>query len=155
MKNRFIFLSLSLILLTAAFSEMNAQKSKSIGVSTGIGFLDDFEFAKVGAEFNWDVFDHVRFTPSLDYYISSSSYLSANADFSYVIGIAEKMEFFPILGIAYVTGGNWIGDTFGANIGLGIQYDLKNDFALNAKLKYQLAGDADVMVLGVGIVKKF
>lgn len=153
MKNNLFLLLLSFVMLLLFSNGIHAQKEKSLGVNVGMGFLDEADFTKVGAEFNLDVSEHFRFSPSVGCYFSSSSTtLSLDGDLSYLIKTSEKFEFFPIVGVTYIAGDV---DGFGANLGMGLQYDLSANFAINAKAKYQLVKDWDEIVIGVGLVRKF
>ena len=156
MKNRMFIFMFSALMSFCVSNEINAQKEKSFGVSAGIGFSDEIDFAKVGVEFNMDINEHFRFSPSADFYLSSSSCVSLNGDFSYLIKSSEKFEIFPIVGVAYITDEFDLSfDRVGLNVGAGVQYDLSNNFALNAKAKYQVVKSQDNVVIGVGVVKKF
>ncbi|MBR6296833.1 MAG: outer membrane beta-barrel protein [Treponema sp.] len=44
---------------------------------------------------------------------------------------------------------------FGANLGGGIQYDITNNFIINAEAKYQLISDLDQVVFTIGLAYKF
>lgn len=151
MRKRVFFFSF--LAMLCVMNNVSAQKSKSIGVNAGVGFLEEFDFAKVGVEFNLDVSNHFRFSPSVNYFFSSSvSAVSLEGDLSYVIQSSDRFEFFPIVGVGYLTGDI---EKFAFNVGMGMQYDLVNNFAINAKAKYQLVKDFNEIVLSIGVVKKF
>lgn len=149
-----VFLLFALGIALFYFSnDVNAQNKKSIGLTAGLGFLEEIDYAKVGIEFNLDLNDHFRFSPSANYYFSSSSSnVSLDGDLNYLIKSSEKLEFFPIVGISYIVGDI---NKFGLNLGFGMQYDLANDFAINAKAKYQLVKNWDDILIGIGLVKNF
>ncbi len=152
-KNVFLF---SLFLLLFVANGVYAQKEKSVGVSAGLVFLDEIDYAKVGVEYNMDLSKSIRFSPSIDGYFGTNSCVAIHADFNYLIPLTDKIKFFPILGVSYVTDDLVLkSDRLGVNAGLGLQHDLSDKFALNAKLKYQILDHSDLMVLGIGLVRKF
>jgi len=82
-----------------------------------------------------------------------------NAVAHYMIDVSQEKAFvYPIVGVGIT---NWVHSVFSAktkftvNLGAGFQYDVAEDFAINAEAKYQILSNYGQAVFGVGAVYKF
>lgn len=88
-----------------------------------------------------------------------------NFNAHYLFPITEKIKVYPLAGFTFT---NWsvsyseafisISGTesrFGANLGGGFQYDVSDNFILNAEVKYQLISDFDQAVFSIGAAYRF
>jgi opacity protein-like surface antigen len=70
----------------------------------------------------------------------------------------QKAWIYPLAGIGL---SNWVSGIFSAktrftiNVGAGFQYDVADDFAINAEAKYQINDGYNQAILGIGAVYKF
>lgn len=76
----------------------------------------------------------------------------------YLIPVAESMKVYPIAGAGITS---WVVDAFDAdveftvNLGGGFEFDIAEDFALTAEVKYQIIKHYNQAVFGIGAVYKF
>ena len=76
----------------------------------------------------------------------------------YLIPVAENMKVYPLAGAGITS---WVVSALDAdveftiNLGGGFQYDIAEDFALTAEVKYQIIKNYNQAVFGIGAIYKF
>lgn len=152
-----IFLSL---LLAAAYGvSANAQQGK-MGAGLNLGYGTEIESVGIGAKFNWAITDHVRLSPSFNYFLENKFKTSAweiNADVHYLFNVSEKFAIYPLAGVTY---SSWSAGLvslsyFGANVGAGFGFDLSDALTLGLEAKYSTAGLTGQVVPAIYLTYNF
>ncbi|EGJ70668.1 hypothetical protein Bcop_0450 [Bacteroides coprosuis DSM 18011] len=142
-----------------------AQKgAKSLGVNVGYG--TEIENVGIGAKFQYNILDDIRLEPSLNFYMKKDglSMWDLNLNAHYLFHLTSKFNVYPLAGITYTSWkqdlkiegvGSETSNKFGANVGLGAEYFLSNNFVVNLDIKYQAIKDFDQAVFTFGAAYKF
>lgn len=158
-----------------------AQKGK---YGAGIAAVYGTEISKVGVGVKGQYYfnDFVRGEVGLNIYAKNDgvSCWDANINFHYLANIAKnRLYLYPLVGVSF---SQWkfdmsdgfmgeIPDTesdsqyaqyedtkefrFGPNLGLGLQFNINELTAITLEGRYQLIGDFDQAIMGIGIQRRF
>ncbi len=177
-----LFLTLCVALIgTAAY----AQKGETaIGVNVGYG--TEISNLGIGVKSQCGLTDAIRLEAGFDYFFEKDnlSMWDININAHYLIPLADKIKFYPIVGVTYTNwkvdfkefdifdkiassyynptgstlmtdGGSKSEGKFGVNLGGGVQYDINDKWSVNFEVKYQLISDFNQAVFGLGLAYKF
>ena len=156
------------ITIVAAFVSVSlfAQKG-DIAIGGNVSYGTEIENVGFGAKGQYNFTDAIRGEVSFDYFLKKNyvSMWDINFNAHYLFPITEKIKVYPLAGFTFT---NWsvsyseafisISGTesrFGANLGGGFQYDVSDNFILNAEVKYQLISDFDQAVFSIGAAYRF
>ena len=171
------------ILIMGAGTAMAQQGEKAVGANINYG--SEIENMGIGVKFQYGLTDVIRFEPSFTYYFEKygCNWLNLDANVHYLYDLNDKVKVYPLVGIGYTKikfsaegdygddegwGGDYDygdyydesdGDTsfgeFTLNVGVGAEYQLKDNLSVGAELKYQIINNFNQLVLGVGFTYKF
>ncbi len=122
------------------FSQTNQW---SLGLDLGYG--TKIENAFLGAKLQYGINDDFDVAGSFNHYFKKYDvkYWEINADVHWNFLKSEPYKVYPLVGLTYlhsklesIKDGNW-----GANIGVGAQYDFCDRFAMNLELKAQIMSE--------------
>lgn len=150
-----------------------AQKdTKAVGVHVAYG--SEIKNLGVGIRGQYFYTDNVRFEGSFNKFFKKDGVsawdLSANAQ--YVIGLGEKVNVYPFVGLTFA---NWTTEhktildqatgsyelkndshpRFGANFGLGLEYNLSGSTFATLEVRDQVVSDYNQVVVSLGIGYRF
>lgn len=149
---------LALVMCISALSASAQIDLKSVDVKANL--RGDFG---IGAGITMGLFDHIDFSPNVNYYFSSgANLLSIDADFHYNIDLGYDLNLYPMAGLVIAhwgASGPVSGTTkLGLNLGCGLDYDLNRNWSVFAEAKYQFlfsAGGADDTFFSLGAKYRF
>ncbi len=158
MKKLLFIVFVALISLNA-----NAQKgTKAIGLNLGYG--TDIESLNIGVKGLYGITDNVEGEASFTYFLENegAQMWNISADAHYLFPLQDKLTVYPLAGLSYIHVGFDCGgilsasdSKLGFDLGGGIRYDMTDNIALNAELKYQFVSLYDQLLLSVGVAYKF
>ena len=161
MKKYFITMCIALV----GFCAFAQKGEKSVGLNFSYG--TPHSNLGIGIKGQYNFTDAIRGELSGDYFLGDDmlNMWDININAHYLFNVAEKIKVYPLVGVTYT---NWNVDfdfwgesysestgRFGANLGGGVQYDINDIFAVDFEAKYQLIGDWNQLVFGIGAVYKF
>ena len=141
-----------LLFVLGVVSAFGQKGEKSVGINLGYGTASSVEALRLGAEFNWNATDHIRLSPSFDYYFSRAAVFVVSADVHYLLPVAEKVTVYPLVGVTYM---NQVSNEFGGNVGAGAEYEILPRWNLSAEVKYEWTDGLRQFGLGAGLAYKF
>ena len=135
----------------------SAQKGE-MGVGGQLLYGDDSDIG-IGARFQYNILDQLRFAPSMNLFFPDNSdvtWFELNADIHYLFPVVDKLKLYPLggLNLTRVSYKDNSDTELGLNIGGGAQYGVFSNLDLIGELKY-VTGDADQLVISAGVVFKF
>lgn len=100
--------------------------------------------------------ENVRAEASFDYFFEKddTNMWDINANFHYLVPVADKVRFYPLVGLGIVSFYDSLTDAtvkLCLNAGGGIQYKLADDLAIGAEAKYQIINRHNQLVVGIGV----
>lgn len=166
-------LMIAVILLTGIGSVMAQKGVKAVGLNVNYG--TEVKNLGFGAKFQYGLTDAVRIEPSFNYFLekNSVSELDANVNVHYLIDVADNIKVYPLAGLGYAhcKSAAWSVDLDGddrddmgesyshgevcVNLGVGAEYPVTDNLAVNAELKYQIISNFNQLTIGLGIAYKF
>lgn len=171
MKKLFILLGTLFLLSVGAY----AQKGKQ-AIGFGLGYGTEIESIGLGIKYQYNITNPMRIEPSLNYFFENDnvSMLDVNVNFHYLCPVASNVKLYPLFGL---TLSNWMFDMydvdwdgdhvhvdgdgnhnecrFGVNLGVGVEFALSRNWAMNLEFKYQLVSDFDQGVINIGAAYRF
>lgn len=171
MKKLFILLGTLFLLSVGAY----AQKGKQ-AIGFGLGYGTEIESIGLGIKYQYNITNPMRIEPSLNYFFENDnvSMLDVNVNFHYLCLVASNVKLYPLFGL---TLSNWMFDMydvdwdgdhvhvdgdgnhnecrFGVNLGVGAEFALSRNWAMNLEFKYQLVSDFDQGVINIGAAYRF
>lgn len=138
----------------------SAQKGE---MAAGVNLLYGTEINSVGlgAKFQYGILDHLRGEASFNYYFQNKGFRmwDLNANAHYLFDITEKFRAYPLAGLTVVNKSYADVDDsitrFGLNLGGGCDYNINENWRVNAEFKYSIVSTIDQAVFSVGAVYKF
>ena len=112
----------------------------------------------IGAKFQYGLTDAIRVEPSFNYYLEKDglSLWDANVNFHYLFDVADKVKVYPLAGIGL---SHWDAassvNELAVNLGAGAEYQLNDQWAVGAELKYQIIDNFNQMVACIGLTYRF
>lgn len=156
-------LFLTMLVVLVSMSAM--AQDKKYGVGFNLLYGTEIKNIGFGVKGQYYATEAIRVEGNVAYYLKKDdvSMLDINVAGHYLIPIAENLKVYPLAGVGIT---NWqyggalksLVDNqtkFTINLGGGIQYDVADDFALNAETKYQIIDHYNQVVFAIGAVYKF
>jgi len=171
MKKIFIAMCMAVAALTAS-----AQQGKmGLGVDFGVVPFLEGEGSptniEIGAKFQYGISENVRLEAALDYAFKSdyTDVLTFSGNVHYLIPVVDSFKLYPLAGIGYgrvgfstdveIEGMDWEASTslnrFLFNVGLGGEYAISDNLAINLEFKYQYMKDFNRMPVKLGVTYSF
>lgn len=153
----------ALCMIVAALTASAQQGKLGIGLDLGVvpmlegeGSPTNFE---LGAKVQYGITDAVRLEAALDYSFKDSGWhvatLSGNVH--YLIPVTGSFRLYPLAGLGYGRAGGW-GDSYNRilfNIGLGGEYAVTSNVAVNLEFKYQYMKNFERLPIKLGVTYTF
>jgi outer membrane protein X len=148
-----LFLAMAIVLISmSAMAQRQGDKAVGFNVSYGT----EIENIGVGVKGQYMFSENVRGEASFDYFFEKNdiNMWDVNANFHYLVPIADKAKFYPIVGLGLTS---WYATATDAtmklciNLGGGLQYKIADDLAIGAEAKYQIINHHNQLVVGVGV----
>ena len=135
-------------------------QDKKYGVGINLLYGTKIENIGFGVKGQYYATDAVRVEANAAYFMEKNDWKmwDVNLVGHYLIPIGEKFSVYPLAGIGIT---NWSTNVFNGKIkfvidlGGGFQFDVAEDFAVNAEVKYQIIQDFNQAVFAIGAVYKF
>lgn len=160
MKKLFLLAVVALISVTTF-----AQDGKwAAGVNIGYG--SDISKPSIGVKALYDINNSFTVAPSFNYYFQKKdegvkmNYWDLNCDLHWNVVSKESFKFYPLAGITYlhrkasIEGISGSDSWFGANIGVGGQFNLSSNWAAAVEAKYQII-DGSQFVPSLSLMYRF
>lgn len=123
----------------------------------------------LGVRYNYQLSDNIRIEPSFMYYFDTDDFAEKDLSLNlhYLFNMAnDKFHIYPIFGVSSIYGKEFVKDAtgsvekdhffrFGCNLGMGLQYDLTDDFSLVGEAKYKLVSTFDNVHFAFGCLMTF
>ncbi|MCR5242608.1 MAG: porin family protein [Prevotella sp.] len=151
MKRVFLAMVIALISMSAM---AQSQGDKALGFNVSYG--TDIKNVGVGVKGQYMFTENVRAEASFDYFFEKddTNMWDINANFHYLVPVADKVRFYPLVGLGIVSFYDSLTDAtvkLCLNAGGGIQYKLADDLAIGAEAKYQIINRHNQLVVGIGV----
>lgn len=159
----------AMMIMTIAASAQDGKMAA--GVNVNYGTSSDYSQLGLGAKFQYEFLENVRGEVSGNYFLPKDDHYiwDLNLNFHYLVGLGEKANVYPLVGLSYMTSGasgdakkylealgaDTSDSNIGFNAGAGIEYFVSEKFKLNAEVKYQYVKDGDWLVFGIGAAYVF
>jgi outer membrane protein X len=151
---------LFLTMLVVLMSVSAMAQDKKYGVGINLLYGTKIENIGFGVKGQYYATDAVRVEANAAYFMEKNDWKmwDVNLVGHYLIPIGEKFSVYPLAGIGIT---NWSTNVFNGKIkfaidlGGGFQFDVAEDFAVNAEVKYQIIQDFNQAVFAIGAVYKF
>lgn len=161
MKKLFVTMLVVLVSMSAM------AQDKKYGVGLNLLYGTEIKNLGFGVKGQYYATEAVRLEANAAYFLKNSNYggddysmkmWDVNVVGHYLIPVAEKMKVYPLAGVGIT---NWVHSAistktkFTINLGGGFQFDVAEDFAVNAEAKYQIIDQFNQAVFAIGAVYKF
>lgn len=153
---------LMIVCALAMSATMFAQKGES-GVGGGFKYmLDNNSNLGIGLKYQYGFTEKIRGEASFNYFLKKDhvSYWDVNANAQYLIPVGD-FTIYPFAGLT-IQGwkvdagvGNVSDSDFGANLGVGAEYPLDDQWKINLDFTYKVVKDIDSPYLSLGVTYKF
>lgn len=158
MKKILTLIVVAVIGATSAFAQVKGDKAVGLNFLYGTGI----ESVGLGAKFQYNVLDPLRLEGSFNYFFKRKGQRGweVNATAHYLFPISSRFTLYPLAGIkvANVRQGDF-GDNsitkFGANLGGGCDFNVTENWLLNAEIRYSIVSDIDQAVFSIGAGYRF
>ena len=162
MKKHLLFLAFFALLFVGKAS---AQFEGTFGMGAHLKYGAEIASMGAGAHLHYFKTNNIRLAPSFTYYLprKGKSLWEIEADAHLIVPISWDISLYPIAGLNY---GNWKYDAqkttdigtkdwtkhkVGANLGLGLQYEIGYRVRANFEFKYQFIKDFSQLTVMAGI----
>jgi outer membrane protein X len=151
---------LFLTMLVVLMSVSAIAQDKKYGVGINLLYGTEIKNIGFGVKGQYYATDAVRLEANAAFYPKKDEMKMFDVHVAghYLIPIGQTMHIYPIAG-AGIT--DWVHSAFDAkvkftiNLGGGFQFDVAEDFAVTAEVKYQIIQNYNQAVFGIGAVYKF
>lgn len=148
----------SIVALMGIFTMNAAQGEKAFGAQ--FNYASKHSMVGLGLNFNYEFINNVRVEPEFIYYFKNEGLnaFNVNLNFNYLIRTSSRFAIYPLAGFSYARITPEIGDgvnRFGANVGVGVEYNINNRFAFYIEERFQILKDMNQSVTGLGVKYKF
>lgn len=153
------YLALVIVVLIGV-ATASAQKGK-MAVGGNLLYGTEINSVGLGAKFQYGILDHLRGEASFNYYFQNKGFRmwDLNANAHYLFDITEKFRAYPLAGLTVVNKSYADVDDsitrFGLNLGGGCDYNINENWRVNAEFKYSIVSTIDQAVFSLGAVYKF
>ena len=153
---------LSAIVALFAFGASSQEKGDmAIGVNLGVAPCFTKHYSTItnfgiGAKYQYNVTDPIRLEADLEYWLKNKqlSVFDVSANAQYLVGLTDKCNVYPTVGIGIghvsYTDNSW--DKFLFNVGIGAEYSIADNLALDFQFKYQFVQDFSRLPIQIGII---
>lgn len=167
MKKHLLLICMALLGLCAS-----AQEAGKMGVGLNLSVAPCLEKNgptnfDLGAKFQYNITDPIRLEAVLDYGFRSDGFdvFTIGVNGHYLFKLTEKFNFYPIAGFGYghvgfktpfMAGSYTEGaNRFYFNLGLGGEYNINDNFAVDLELKYQYLKNYQRLPITLGVTYRF
>ena len=153
------YLALVIVVLIGV-ATASAQKGE-MAVGGNLLYGTEINSVGLGAKFQYGILDHLRGEASFNYYFKNKGFRrwDLNANAHYLFDITEKFRAYPLAGLTVVNKSYADVDDsitrFGLNLGGGCDYNINENWRVNAEFKYSIVSTIDQAVFSLGAVYKF
>jgi outer membrane protein X len=153
------YLALVIVVLIGV-ATASAQKGE-MAVGGNLLYGTEINSVGLGAKFQYGILDHLRGEASFNYYFQNKGFRmwDLNANAHYLFDITEKFRAYPLAGLTVVNKSYADVDDsitrFGLNLGGGCDYNINENWRVNAEFKYSIVSTIDQAVFSLGAVYKF
>lgn len=169
---RMILLALALF-IGMGIQAQSVKGDLAAGANVSYGTKDGFSNFGIGAKLQYNLTDAIRIEPSATYFLKKDyiNMWDVNLNAHYLFPVADQFTVYPLAGVGLVgikaeydgfeydgyeiEGASASETKIGFNLGIGGQYWMTENFALNLEAKYQIVSDFDRPVFSLGGVYKF
>lgn len=159
-------LIISTIVALAACFGATAQEKGDMAVGVDLGIAPCFvkgggniTNVGIGFKYQYNITDPIRLEADLEYWLKNKqlSVFDVTVNAQYLVGIAEKWNVYPVLGIGigHISQAGLSWDKFLLNIGIGGEYKLADNLSVGAEFKYQYMQDFGRLPIQIGITYRF
>lgn len=152
---------LLLIIIVAIVSMVARAESGDICAGVQFNYGSKHTLMGLGANMVIEPVNRFRVAPEFIYYFKNNHWegYNVNLNFHYLVRVNSASNFYPILGFSYANykyEGIKGDDRFGANVGVGYEYIINNQFRFYVEQKFQaLSKDWNQSVSTLGVRYKF
>ncbi len=144
--------------MIATFTANAAKGEKAFGAQ--FDYASKHSMVGLGLNFQYEFVNNVRVEPEFIYYFKSDHIdaFNLNLNFHYLIRTSSHFAIYPLAGFSYARVNPEIGDgvnRFGANVGVGTEYSVNNNFAFYLEQRFQILKDMNQSVTCLGVKYKF
>lgn len=161
---------LFLTMLIALVSMSTMAQDKKYGLGLNLLYGTKIQNLGFGVKGQYYATEAIRVEANAAYFMKNDKFKKGdeevgmkmwdvNAVGHYLVDVAQQKAFvYPLVGVGIT---NWVQSAFKTstrftiNVGAGFQYDVAEDFAINAEAKYQIVSDYNQAVFSIGAVYKF
>lgn len=151
-----IFLTMLVVLVSVSAM----AQDKKFGVGFNLLYGTEIKNVGFGVKGQYYATEAVRVEANAAYYMKKNDLKmwDVNVVGHYLIPVANNMYVYPLAGVGIT---NWSTNIlnnkakFTINLGGGYQFDVAEDFAINAEIKYQIIDSYNQAVFAIGAVYKF
>lgn len=162
-----VLLAIVLATLSLGLHAQIGKGEKSVILQAG--YQSDPGRLMLGVAGRYAIVDNIRLAPDVMFMFPKDKVtgLDVNINAHYVFSVEDKLNIFPLMGLAMLnnrySGGERIGDyktkskgftDWGFNLGGGLEYNISSYSFLNLEMKYTFS-DADHFTVGFGYGFKF
>ena len=155
------YILLALVALATAFGASAEAGDISVGGQFAYGSKNSM--AGIGAQVQVEPITNLRFAPEFIYYFKNDnlSAYNVNVNIHYIIPTSPTFAIYPLAGFSYANfradalGVTTSEDRFGANIGMGAQYQIKEHLHFFTEERFQILKDWNQSVTCLGLKYTF
>lgn len=149
-----LFMAVAAALISAA----GFAQSGPWSVGLNLGYGSEVENVFLGAKVQYSITDDFDVAGSFNHYFKKYDikYWEINADVHWNLLKGDSYKLYPLVGLTYLHSKfeSWKDGSFGANIGVGGQYDFNETWSAGLELKAQIM-DATQFVPMASVMYKF
>lgn len=155
--NKWVYLTVFVCMLstTKAF----AQYEGTFGGGVHLAYAGEFKSPGAGIYLHYNITDRMRLAPAWTYFLERKGTKTwmAEADVHYLVPVTWEFSFYPLGGFNFERFRNDPGlnaknsSRLGANVGLGLQYDIQYHVTVHVEGKYQFIKDYSQPLFMAGI----
>ena len=156
---KYIFMA---IVAMAATINVYAQQG-DISVAAQFAYASKNSTAGLGAQMQIEPITNWRLAPEFIYFFKNDgmSAYNINMNVHYIIPTSPTFSIYPLVGFSYghynwdTLSGNYSEDHCGANVGMGAQYRIKNNWYFFTEERFQIMKDFNQSVTVLGLKNTF
>ena len=153
-------LLLSLLLISLVSTNfVSAQNKGDFALGGGVSFGTAIPTASLGIIAHYNIDDRFRLAGNLDYFIKNQgvSTFDVTVDAHYLIPLNNTIAIYPLAGIGISALSVW-GESrvpFVANIGVGCQFNVAQNFRIGVEMKGRLGNGVSQFIVGPSFMYAF
>ncbi len=148
---KYIFMA---IVAIAAVFNAHAEQG-DVSAAAQFVYASKHSMAGLGAQLQYEPISNWRIAPEFIYFFENDGWsgINANVNIHYVIPTSSSFAIYPLVGFNY---GNYDSENFfGANVGLGAQYQIKERLHFFTEERIQIIKDFNQSVTFLGLKYTF